>query len=161
MAEITLRRELQADEEFLYGLYASTRAEELAHVPWDAAQKAAFLRMQFAAQNHHYRTYYADCDFEIILANGDAIGRLYLHRAESEYRIIDIALLPEWRGQGIGGALLESIVAEADAHAKLVSLYVEGFNRASQLYERLGFVQGKIEGVYYYMERQPIPSAVA
>lgn len=161
MPEITLRPIEPPDEEFLYRLYASTREEELAPLTWDDAQKAAFLRMQYAAQTHHYHTHYADCAFQIILADGVPIGRLYLDRAEHEFRIIDIALLPEWRGQGIGGALLESILAEADALGRLVSLYVEGFNRASQLYERLGFVQGKLEGVYYYMERKPQPNTAA
>ncbi len=160
MAEITLRPIEPPDEEFLYRVYASTREEELAPLTWDDAQKAAFLRMQYAAQSLHYHTHYADCAFLIVLADGVPIGRLYLDRAEDEFRIIDIALLPEWRGQGIGGGLLESILAEADALGRPVSLYVEGFNRASQLYERLGFVQGKMEGVYYYMERPPTPPAV-
>ena len=161
MAEITLRPISPSDEEFLCGLYASTREEELEAVPWDAAQKAAFLQMQFAAQSHHYHTHYPDSDFQIILADGAAVGRLYLHRGPTEFRIVDIALLPEWRGQGIGSALMASVLAEADALGRSVTLYVEGYNRASRLYERLGFVQGSLEGVYYFMERPPCPTAAS
>ena len=161
MAEITLRPEETEDQEFLYALYASTREEELAPVPWDAAQKAAFLRMQFAAQSRHYHAEFADCDFLVVLADEVPIGRLYLDRREHALHIVDIALLPSWRGKGIGSALLASILAEADQVGKPVSLYVEGFNRAAQLYERLGFVQGnKQEGVYNFLERPPRPVAL-
>ncbi len=155
MAEITLRPEAPQDKEFLYALYASTREEELAAVPWAEAQKAAFLRMQFAAQSHHYHASFTECDFLVVLADGIPIGRLYLDRREQVLHIVDIALLPPWRGKGIGSALLSSILAEADRVGKAVSLHVESFNRAARLYERLGFVLGKQEGVYHFMERPP------
>ncbi len=159
MPQITLREEEPADEEFQYRVYASTRQEELAPLPWDEAQKEAFLRMQFTAQKTHYRTHYADSVFQVVMSEGVPIGRLYLHQGTVEFRIVDIALLPEWRGRGIGNGLLAEILRKADEAGLPVTLYVEGFNPAARLYERLGFVQGEQNGVYYFMER-PVPSAV-
>jgi hypothetical protein len=48
---ITLRPAIAADRQFLLGVYAGTRLEELAALPWDEGQKEAFVQMQFDAQN--------------------------------------------------------------------------------------------------------------
>jgi ribosomal protein S18 acetylase RimI-like enzyme len=141
-----------ADEEFLYRVYASTREEELAPVPWDDEQKEAFLRMQFAAQHSHYQEHYADARFEIVLAGEQPIGRLYVDRREDELRIIDIALLPEHRGRGIGGRLMRPLLEEAAAGGLPVRIHVERENPAMRLYERLGFRQTGDTGVYLLME---------
>ena len=143
------------DEAFLFALYASTRAEELALVPWSDAEKDAFLRMQFEAQRRHYATYYPTAAHDVVLADGEPAGRLYVDRREDEISVIDIALLPEYRGRGIGTQLLTPILAEADAVGKKVSIYVEHRNRARRLYERLGFVEVADQGVYALLERQP------
>jgi ribosomal protein S18 acetylase RimI-like enzyme len=136
-------------------VYASTRAEELAVVPWDDAQKDAFLRMQFDAQDAWYREAYAQASFEVILVEGAAAGRLYLHRGPSEIRIVDIALLPEHRGSGIGTSLLEALFEEADAAGKSVTIHVERMNPALRLYERLGFSVAEDKGVFLFLERLP------
>ena len=46
------------DDAFLAGLYASTRAEELAVTGWSAEQTAVFCRQQYDAQTAHYRENY-------------------------------------------------------------------------------------------------------
>ena len=79
---VTLRPIAPADEQFLYQVYASTRQEELAQVPWSDAQKEAFLRMQFAAQHLHYQQHYADAAFSILELQGEPIGRLYVARLD-------------------------------------------------------------------------------
>jgi len=106
--DITLRPASPADEPFLYQVYMSTRLEELASLPWDEAQRQAFLTMQFAAQRHHYHTQYNDASFEVILCDGEPSGRLYVARWPEEIRIIDIALAPAYRGRGVGTALITS-----------------------------------------------------
>src|SRR5947209_13569311 len=98
---VTLRPVTPADEAFLYRVYASTRAEEMAIVPWTDAQKDAFIRMQFHAQSVYYAEHFGDADFLVIERDGTPIGRLYLDRGDDEIRIIDIALLPEARGAGL------------------------------------------------------------
>ena len=136
-------------------MYASTRAEELAVVPWDDAQKDAFLRSQFAAQDAWWRENYADASFDVVVVDGEPAGRLYVHRGPSEIRIVDIALLPEHRGKGIGTALLSDLLSEADAAGKSVTIHVERLNPALRLYERLGFSVAEDKGVYLFLERPP------
>jgi ribosomal protein S18 acetylase RimI-like enzyme len=142
-----------ADREFLYRVYASTRTEELAVVPWDEAQKEAFLRAQFEAQDRWYREHYTQATYEVIAVDGEPAGRLYLHRGESEIRIVDIALLPERRGNGVGTSLLRDLLAEADAAGKRVTIHVERLNPALRLYERLGFTVAEDKGVYLFLVR--------
>lgn len=148
----TLRRVAPGDEELLYRIYASTRSEELAPVPWTAAQKEAFLRMQFRAQSLDYGANYPAAEFLVILVAGEPAGRLYVDRRDDELRIVDIALLPEHRGAGIGGALLRELLAEAAAAGKPVRIHVESMNPALRLYERLGFRRTDDHGIYHLME---------
>jgi ribosomal protein S18 acetylase RimI-like enzyme len=141
------------DREFLYRVYASTRTEELAVLAWDEAQKDAFLRAQFDAQDRWYREHYTRATYEVITVDGERAGRLYLHRGESEIRIVDIALLPEYRGNGVGTSLLRDLLAEADAAGKRVTIHVERLNPALRLYERLGFSVAEDKGVYLLLAR--------
>jgi ribosomal protein S18 acetylase RimI-like enzyme len=136
-------------------VYASTRAEELAVVPWDDVQKEAFLRQQFDAQDAWWHENYAEASFDVILVDGEPAGRLYVHRGPSEIRIVDIALLPEHRGSGVGTRLLDDLLAEGDAGAKNVTIHVERMNPALRLYERLGFALAEDKGVYLFLERPP------
>jgi RimJ/RimL family protein N-acetyltransferase len=152
MGEIQLRPIAATDEPFLFVLYASTRAEELAPVPWTEEQKRAFLEMQFRAQTIHYRTHYSSAQFLVIEDGGEPIGRLYLHRQPDDIRIVDISLLPQFRGAGIGTKLLKDVLAEGEAAGKTVSIHVESFNPAMRLYERLGFRHIDDNGVYHRME---------
>ena len=158
---ITLRPIQPGDEEFLYRVYASTREAELALVDWDAAQKEAFLRMQFAAQHAYYQEHYADAAFQVILADGRPAGRLYVARWPDEIRIVDIALLPEHRNAGIGTALLRELLAEGTRAGKPVSIHVERFNPALRLYARLGFTSIADKGVYVLMQWSPEPGSAA
>jgi ribosomal protein S18 acetylase RimI-like enzyme len=124
-------------------------------VPWDDTQKAAFLRVQFDAQDAWWQENYAAASLDVIVVDGEPAGRLYVHRGRSEIRIVDIALLPEHRGNGIGTRLLEDLLAEGDAEAKSVTIHVERMNPALRLYERLGFTLAEDKGVYLFLERPP------
>ena len=152
---VELRAAEPDDEEFLRRVYASTREDELRAVPWDDAQKAAFLRMQFDAQAASYREHYADGAFHVVVLDGEPAGRLYVHRGDGELRIVDISLLPEYRGNGIGTSLLRDLLAEADEAGKRVTIHVERLNPALRLYERLGFSVAEDKGVYLFLERPP------
>ena len=145
------RRMAEADLPFLARLYASTRAEELAPVPWSETEKAAFLEQQFRAQHAHYQQYYSSADWLLITHRDKDIGRLYIDRWPSQHRVIDIAFLPEHRGKGYGEALLRDVIDEADAAGKDVSIHVEKLNPAMRLYRRLGFITEEDKGVYDLM----------
>lgn len=152
---ITLRPEEAGDEEFLNHLYATTREAEMTLVPWNEAQKDDFLRMQFRAQREHYQRYYPGASFQVIEIDGKAAGRLYIERWESEIRVMDICLLPKFRGQGVGGQLLGEILEEGQRQGKTVTIHVEQYNPARRLYDRLGFEIIEDKGVYLLMRWTP------
>lgn len=153
MAEaITLRAVSSADELFLREVYSSTRTEELAPVPWDDQQKAAFLRMQFDAQDRYYHEIYPQAAYDVILIEGEPAGRLYVNRGPDEIIIIDIAMLPAYRNRRVGTHLIGALQAEAALARKPLRIYVERFNPAMRLYDRLGFQQIGDRGVYLYLE---------
>ena len=152
MTSIHLRPITPEDESFLARLYASTREQELAQTNWSDEQKAMFCRMQFNAQTADYRANYPDASFQIIERDGVTAGRLLVMRSDDAVHVIDIALLPEHRGAGIGTKLLKELQKEARSVGKKVSIYVEQFNPARRLYERLGFQQVAEKEVYLLME---------
>ncbi len=145
------------DHDFLYKIYASTRAEEMALTGWNKIEVEEFLQMQFKLQHVQYmENYKKGGTFEIILVNGAPAGRLYVQRKKDDIRIVDIALLPEFRGKGTGSKILKELMAEADRQNLSLSLHVEQFNPALGLYERLGFEKKDLIGIYFFMLRFPI-----
>jgi GNAT superfamily N-acetyltransferase len=150
--QIRLRPRSDSDAGFLLQVYGSTREQELALVDWSPEQKDAFLRMQYSAQDRAYSDNYPGAEYQVIVVDDQAAGRLYLHRREREIRLMEIALLPQWRGQGIGTALITNVLAEARSKGWMASIHVETFNPARRCYERLGFKTVAIHGVYELME---------
>ena len=148
---VSLRPITPEDDSFLAGVYASTRAEELAVTGWSDEEKAVFCRRQFDAQSAHYRENYPGASLQIIEHAGAPVGRLYVARWEREIRIMDIALRPEHRGTGIGTQLLRDLQDEARSAGKTLTIHVERFNPALRLYERLEFRQIEDKGVYLLM----------
>ena len=152
---LALRWTDDADLPFLAELYASTRRDEVAQVPWTDEQKEQFLRWQFDSQHTHYQEYYPDCEFLVIERGGEPIGRIYVDRWPEEIRLVDIALLPEHRGSGAGTALLEGLLAEGRERGLPVSIHVEANNPAMNLYRRLGFEHVDTNGIYHLMKWSP------
>jgi ribosomal protein S18 acetylase RimI-like enzyme len=155
MAPVTLRPATPDDLPFLRALYGSTRAEELAPVPWGADEKEAFLDQQFEAQHQYYHAAYAGASFDLVLRGGEPVGRLYVARWPGEIRVMDVALLPGARGGGIGTALLRAVLEEGRARGVPVTIHVEKLNPALALYRRLGFVEAADKGVYWFLEWRP------
>ncbi len=156
MSDTTLRPVTASDTAFLQRVYASTRTEELALTDWSDEQKEAFVRMQFEAQDAYYREHYVGASFEVIEVDGVPAGRLYVHRRTAEIRLMDITLLPEFRGGGAGTALLRGLMAEAETAGKSLTIHVEMYNPALRLYEKLGFVASATDrGPYLFLEWRP------
>jgi ribosomal protein S18 acetylase RimI-like enzyme len=154
-ATASLRPIVPADTEFLRALYATTRADELALVGWDDVQKSAFVRQQFDAQDRYYRQQFPDASFRVVLVDGQPAGRLYVADDADQILVIDVALMPRYRGSGIGSALLAEVLRGADDERKPVTLHVERNNRALAWYERLGFTVVEDHGVYLFLRREP------
>ena len=133
---------------FLCELYASTRIDELALMPWSAQQRKKFLRDQFELQHVHYQKFFPRADFLLVSHLTTPIGRIYIDRSMGDICIVDIALLPAWRGRGIGRALLDEVCEEARAGGRAINLQVELNNPAYRLYIRMGFVCIENRGAY-------------
>lgn len=135
-----LRHATDEDLPRLRDLYADTRAEEVAAVPWPAMAKRSFLDQQFELQHRHYLAHYADAAFLAIEEGGRLQGRYYLQRRPGADLIVDISLVAACRGRGVGRALIEASQREAAAAGRGMTLQVVRTNLAARrLYERLGF----------------------
>lgn len=155
---ISLRPITDDDLEFLFQLYASTRAAEKELVGWEDEPWEGFMRMQFHLQHTQYMQGYQHPSFDIVLLDSIPIGRFYVNRLAEEIRIIEIGLLADYRGRGIGADLLKRILQEGDDQGVAVTLHVERNNPALALYQRLGFQVEDATEVYYFMKRPPAPA---
>lgn len=136
----------------LLRLYADTRAEEMAAVPWPGLVKESFLADQFRLQHQHYVVHYAGTQFLVIERTGQLVGRFYLWRGAPADLVVDISLLSAHRGQGLGRALLEGAQASAAAEGRPLRLHVHKANVAARrLYERLGFRIDEDDGSHHGM----------
>lgn len=152
---IQLRPVEEKDDSFIETVYGSTREDELNLTNWTEQQKKAFVSMQSMAQLAEYKRNYPGAAWQIILYKKQAAGRFYTWENDNEIRLIDITLLPLFRGKGIGTFLLQELIKKSNNVQKKISLHVEPRNRALQLYRRSGFIHIKNNGRHYYMERNP------
>ena len=160
--EVALRAVQTEDEDFLLGVYAASRADEMALVDWDEAQKMAFLRSQFEAQYAAYHERFPDAEYSIILYKGSPVGRFWIGRTPEQIRLLDIAILSEFQNQGIGAVLLKSLLAESEAAGVPLWHMVFKMNTAAmRFYERFGFAPIEDVGAYIHMERKPATIAAA
>jgi ribosomal protein S18 acetylase RimI-like enzyme len=153
---VSTRPVTDADQEFLVGVYASTRAAELAQVPWDESQKDAFIRWQFGLQRQEYDTRFPDARYEVILVDGVPAGRIWVGTDDTQIRLLDIALLTEFQNRGVGTYLLRQLMDEAAQSKKALRHMVFVLNdNAYRFYERLGFETIEDLGGYKHMEWKP------
>lgn len=149
---VSLRPVSSADDEFLLAVYASTRKEELAPVPWSDEQKSQFLKSQFNLQRQQYDATYPGIDYDVILVDEQPAGRIWVSRGD-QIRLLDIALLDEFQNRGVGTVLLRSLIDEAIRLKKPLRHMVFMLNtEAKRFYERLGFVVFEEMGAYLHME---------
>ena len=158
-ANVTLRPVGPEDHEFLVEVYGSTRAAELALVPWTIEQQQAFIRSQFASQQDHYAQNYPAANHDIIMCQDRQVGRLYAARLDHEIRIVDITVLPSEQNSGIGTHLIRQLLDEAKRSGKVTRVYVEEFNPSLRLFYRLGFSVREQQGFHLLLEWSPSNSS--
>ena len=151
----SLRPEQPGGEGFLFEVFASTRAEELALTNWNETMRRAFLNQQFSAMRHGYRSMFPSGEFWIVELAGKMAGRMVISRSPAEIRVVDLALLTEHRSRGVGSFLMRQVCAQATDAGKPVRLSVLKYNRAFNWYERLGFNKISESGCYDEMEWRP------
>ena len=154
-SSVVLRPAREDDRPLLHRVYASTRQEELAAVGWNDAQRAWFLAMQADLQARAFAQMYPTADWQVVVCDGQPVGRMIVDRCSDAIRLVDIALLPGYRNAGIGSELLRRLLDEAAAAGKLVILHVARSNRARALYQRLGFAISMWDDVYLEMQWRP------
>jgi GNAT superfamily N-acetyltransferase len=149
---VTLRPARPDDEPFLYDLYCSTRNEDLAAGGLDLPQQEMLLRMQFLGQQQTYKAQYPRADHDIIILDGQPVGRVMVERSDEAIRGVDIALLPAYRSAGLGRAIIQDLLDEAHRAGKPFRIQVVRTNRARRLYDRMGFREIGDTGTHYVME---------
>ena len=154
--QIKLRSITEADQEFLFQLYVSSREQEKVLAGWADDQWNAFLRMQFDLQHAQYMRNYENPSFDIITKGDEQVGRLYVDRQEKEIRIIDIIVLPAFQRAGITASLFQVLLRESTAKGVPITLHVERNNPILDYYLRLGFEIRSDKEVYLFMVR-PVP----
>ena len=147
-----LRPEQPGDEPFLYQLFAQARSAIIASLPLGHITAETLLRQQFELQTFHFRSYYPSAEYCIIEQEDTPVGRLVVDYSGQAIRMIDVALLQEYRNRGIGSCLLHDLLAEARSTGQVVRLHVERGNPALRLYHRFGFRQIQDREVYLEME---------
>lgn len=154
--DISLRDSGLDDREFLYKVYAGTRADEVAMFGWPDAQVDVFLRSQFDIRERSYAMQFPDAKRSVIVYDGRDAGGLTLNRADTSMTLVDIAVLPEFRNRGIGSRLLRDLQTEAANDVKPVVLHVEKVNAAAfKLYSKHGFAVSAEDDLYYEMTWMP------
>lgn len=152
---LQLRPEVNRDLAFIEAVYHCTRLAELNLTNWTEQQKTAFTQMQSVAQLHEYKKKFPGALMQVVIFNKQNAGRFYTWESDAEIRLIDITLLPEYRGKGIGTKLLKDLIKRGKKIQKKISLHVDPATPALHLYLRLGFIHVNNNGRHYYMEKYP------
>ncbi len=139
-----LRPLTRDDEPQLRRIDAATRQGEIGG-DWSAVQREQFLDLQFRARMTESLAPEPGserCLLEQQRAGGpwQAVGLLWLQRRRDTVQVMDLALLPEARGRGLGTAVLQHVMDEAAASRRTVSTHVDEASPARRVFERLGFV---------------------
>jgi ribosomal protein S18 acetylase RimI-like enzyme len=151
---LALRPIRNDDIGILKAVYQASRAWEQAFFGFDDAQWLAFIEQQFQLQHHHYRSHYPEANFDCVLQNENAIGRLYVDRGATSIQLMDINLLPQFQQQGIGTHLLLQLIDEAEQSQKTLRAYVEENNHARAWYAKHGFCEVSQQTPYILIERR-------
>jgi ribosomal protein S18 acetylase RimI-like enzyme len=153
---VVLRLESTQDEPFLHRLILETIGAELGALEWPEPMRTHLLGVQYTARRQSHRANFPEAASQVIEVDGKAAGWAVVITMPHEVRLVEIMVLAEFRGRGIGTAVIRRILASAAEAGKPVRLNVNVTNqKAIALYERLGF--GRIDGdeVQHLMECPP------
>lgn len=142
-----------SEEAFLYLLFASNRAAEMALMPLAPTHKEFLLQVQFRSMNETYRREFPNARYEIVELDRWPIGRIVSEIRRDCVYFVDIALLPQAQGIGIGTTVLEAALEEARRLGLPARLRSFSYNWAAQrLYDKLGVAVLAGEPPYVLLE---------
>lgn len=141
LAALGARAPRDSDASFLARLYASTRPDLLGDGSADPVFASALIAMQQRLQGADYRARFPHADTWLLERAGAPYARIVVERDALRIRLVDIAVLPEARGQGAGTRILLALQQWAGDCGVPLQLAVHAGNpRARRLYLALGFV---------------------
>ncbi|BCH33363.1 hypothetical protein MesoLjLc_52930 [Mesorhizobium sp. L-8-10] len=153
---LRLRPERDEDEAFRYRLFCESRTKEWDPVRSNAVLFEQLMQHQFRAQTVGYRSQFPKARFDIVELDGRPIGRVVVDRPGTMIHVVDLAIVPSLRNRGIGTAMMQSVIDEAQHSGVPIQLYVSSENDPSlRLYLRLGFAPIVSHPSYILLERQP------
>ena len=139
--QISFRPATAEDSAFLYDLHRAAMKQYVVQTwGWDEAWQLNYFQKHFNLE---------EC--QIITFQGKDVGALSVSRRESEVFLKSIEVLPEYQNQGIGTAVIKSILEEAHHAGQPVGLQVLKVNPVRSLYERLGFLTTGETTTHYLM----------
>jgi ribosomal protein S18 acetylase RimI-like enzyme len=151
---ITRRPETPADEPFMRQMIIASIAQELMAWTWPPAVLDHLLGVQYTGKIGSLRANYPHGSSEMVLADGQPVGWIFLDETSGEIHLAEIMVSVEMRGKGVGSAVLQGVLSAADRAGKPVRLLVNVMNkRAIQLYERLEFQRTGGDEMQHEMKR--------
>ena len=155
-----LREVREPDEPFLYDVFCTTWADQVASMP-DRRLVQHFLRIQYTVQEGRFAHRYPGHERYVVTHQGNDAGRAYLHRTASALHGVELTLLPRFRSRGIATRLVNDLFAEAREHGLKVCLRVPRLNReANRLFTRLGFRLVSGDDLDHHLEWTPETATV-
>jgi ribosomal protein S18 acetylase RimI-like enzyme len=140
MEGVHLRCAGREDDALLFALFAADKAAEFAAIGLPEEQYRPLLEMQYRGRAMTHSVRYPEAEDWIVCApDGTAIGGYLLAKTSREARLMDLAVLPQWRGRGIGTRVLLELMRQSAMARVPLRLQVMKGNRAVRLYARLGF----------------------
>lgn len=149
--DFSLRSAVPEDEPFLFELYKAGRTPELKAFRWSDEQIVAFCQMQYRALNWQHNMTFSGAVDQIVERGNERIGRLKVLESDERLLLVDIALMPQFHGRGIGTRLLEQLTKRAGSANKALVLHALTTSPAIRLYKRMGFETVACEGGYVEM----------
>jgi ribosomal protein S18 acetylase RimI-like enzyme len=156
-ATLSVRAGSPGDEPFFREVYFSLRAEALQLARLTEAARRDQIDREFDSRQATYRLDFPGVCFHVLECGGEPVGRCYLQESLAGCFVVDLILLPAWRGRGLGTQLLRRLIDEAKATRRSLRLHVEKANaRAYAFYRRLGFrIVGDLPH-HHLLEYQPL-----
>ncbi|MDP4145256.1 MAG: GNAT family N-acetyltransferase [Bacillota bacterium] len=153
---ISLQPILPSDNDFLLKVFKECRTDLAFISGMNEEQKSNIIRQQFVIEQYQLKQTYPEAELNLVMFNGQPVGRLYINYGKNEDRIIAIGLLESYRFLGIGKKIMISVIETAAEKGKAVSLQVAWFNKSAYaFYEKLGFKVVEDNGVMYEMKYTP------
>lgn len=151
-----LRPEMAADEKFVTRLVAVVKAGELEPYDFEEAMLRSLLDLQARSYHAAMESAFPGAERLIVTTpQGKPFGRMVIMRRPNRFDLAEIMLLPEFREQGIGTALLRGLLALAALEECQVRTLVIPRGPAWRFFRRLGFTEIAMEGRRCLMEAQP------